>query len=119
MARGQPAPPAVGRARSGGFIRSARPMLETFARYFRPEVRGFDNLPAKGPFLVVGNHSGGQMAPDLPILLTAWWRTRGIEEPVYALFHSTFLAIPGIGTTMARAGGVEAARGNAETLLNS
>jgi 1-acyl-sn-glycerol-3-phosphate acyltransferase len=94
-------------------------MLETFARYFRPDVRGFEHLPEKGPFLVVGNHSGGQMAPDLPILLTAWWRERGIEEPVYALFHSTFLAIPGIGTTMARAGGVEAARGNAEALLNS
>jgi hypothetical protein len=31
------------------------------------------------------------MPPDLPVLLTAWWRERGEDEPVYALFHSFFL----------------------------
>ena len=39
-----------------------------------------EHLPEKGPFLVVGNHSGGQSPPDLPILLTAWWRERGVDE---------------------------------------
>src|ERR1035437_9683273 len=73
------------------FLRVARPILERFASYFRPEVRGFERLPQRGPFLVVGNHSGGQMPPDLPVLLTAWWRERGEDEPVYALFHSFFL----------------------------
>ncbi len=75
----------------------ARPILELFASYFRPEVRGFERLPPRGPFLVVGNHSGGQIPPDLPVLFTAWWRERGEDEPVFALFHSFFLGLPGRG----------------------
>ncbi len=85
--------------------------------YFRPEVRGFERLPQRGPFLVVGNHSGGQMPPDLPVLLTAWWRERGEDEPVYALFHSFFLGLPGLGRMMGRAGAVEAGPAEAEAIL--
>jgi len=81
-------------------------------------VRGVDRLPEEGPFLVVGNHSGGQWAPDLPILFTKWWDERGVEEPVYSLFHSFFLGLPGIGSLMSRAGGIEAGQGNAEAVLD-
>lgn len=106
-----------GSARDPGFLRTARPILELYASYFRPEVRGFDRLPERGPFLVVGNHSGGQTPPDLPVLLTSWWRERGEEEPVYALFHSFFLGLPGVGPLMARAGAIEAGREGAESIL--
>ena len=106
-----------GAARDPAFLRRVRPVLERYAAYFRSEVRGFENLPAKGPFLVVANHSGGQMPPDLPVLLTAWWRRRGEEEPVYALFHSFFLSLPGVGPVMARAGAVEAGPEAAEEVL--
>jgi len=99
------------------FLRRARPILERFAAYFRSEVRGFEHLPPKGPFLVVANHSGGQIPPDLPVLLTAWWRERGEDEPVYALFHSFFLGLPGVGKVMARAGAVEAGPKAAEEVL--
>jgi 1-acyl-sn-glycerol-3-phosphate acyltransferase len=98
----------VGSARDPAFLRAARPILELYASYFRAEVRGFERLPQRGPFLVVGNHSGGQTPPDLPVLLTAWWRERGEDEPVYALFHSFLLALPGVGPLMKRAGAVEA-----------
>ncbi len=57
------------------------------------------------------------MPPDLPVLLTAWWRERGEDEPVYALFHSFFLGLPGLGRVMARAGAVEAAPAKAEAIL--
>jgi len=67
----------AGSTRDPEFLRAARPILERYASYFRPEVRGFERLPQRGPFLVVGNHSGGQTPPDLPVLLTAWWRERG------------------------------------------
>ena len=80
-------------------------------------MRGFERLPQRGPFLVVGNHSGGQMPPDLPVLLTAWWRERGEDEPVYALFHSFFLGLPGVGSLMERAGAVEAGPAQAEAIL--
>lgn len=109
----------AGFARDPGFLRAARPVLERYVSYFRPEVRGFERLPKHGPFLVVGNHSGGQMPPDLPVLLTAWWRERGEDEPVYALFHSFFLGLPGVGPVMKRAGAVEAGPAEAEAILCS
>jgi len=107
----------VGSWRDPAFLRSARPLLQRFASYFRSEVRGFERLPQNGPFLVVGNHSGGQIPPDLPVLLTAWWRERGVDEPVFALFHSFFLGLPGVGRVMARAGGIEATPAAAEAIL--
>ena len=57
------------------------------------------------------------MPPDLPVLLTAWWRERGEDEPVYALFHSFFLGLPGVGSVMERAGAVEAGPAQAEAIL--
>ena len=103
--------------RAPGFLRAVRPVLELYASWFRPEVRGFDRLPDRGPFLVVGNHSGGQTPPDLPVLLTAWWRERGEDEPVYALFHSFVMGTPGVATVLGRGGAVEADRETAEGIL--
>lgn len=107
----------IGSARDPDFLRAVRPILKLYASYFRSEVRGFDRLPEQGPFLVVGNHSGGQMPPDLPVLLSAWWNERGEDEEVYALFHSFFLGLPGVGPVMARAGAVEAGPAAAEAIL--
>jgi 1-acyl-sn-glycerol-3-phosphate acyltransferase len=109
---------ARGTDRDPDFIRRAQPILERYASYFRPEVRGFERLPASGPFLVVGNHSGGATPPDLPILLTAWWRERGIEEPVHGLFHSFFLSLPGVGGAVRRAGALDASPDAARGVLD-
>jgi 1-acyl-sn-glycerol-3-phosphate acyltransferase len=106
-----------GTERDPDFIRRVQPLLETYVRWFRPEVRGFDQVPASGPFLVVGNHSGGATPPDLPILMTAWWRERGVDEPVYGLFHSLFLDLPGVGGSMHRAGALEAGWERARAVL--
>ncbi len=101
------------------FIRRNQGVLETFASYFSPDVRGLDRLPAEGPFLIVGNHSGGATPPDMPILMTEWWKQRGVDEPVYGLFHSVFMRIPGVGPAMAKAGGVEADPATAERVLRA
>ena len=107
----------IGAQRDPDFIRRVQPVLELYVRWFRPEVRGFEHLPEKGPFLVVGNHSGGATPPDIPILMTAWWRERGVDEPVYGLFHSAFLGMPGVGPNVAKAGALEAGWDNAEAIL--
>ncbi|MCB0976652.1 MAG: acyltransferase family protein [Acidimicrobiales bacterium] len=99
-------------------LRRARPLLERYASYFRPEVRGFDRLPETGPMLVVGNHSGGQLPPDIPILVTAWWRERGTDEPLHFLIHSLVLNLPGIGAILGRGGAVEANPKRAEEVLD-
>jgi 1-acyl-sn-glycerol-3-phosphate acyltransferase len=104
--------------RDPAFIERVRPVLETYTRYFRPEVRGFETVPDHGPFLVVGNHSGGATPPDIPILMTAWWRERGVDEPVYGMFHSAFLALPGVGPVVRKAGALEAGWANAQRVLD-
>ena len=87
-------PDPAGTGRDPEFIRRNLGRLEAFASYFNPEVRGLERLPAQGPFLIVGNHNGGATPPDMPILMTEWWRTRGVDEPVYGLFHSFFFNLP-------------------------
>jgi 1-acyl-sn-glycerol-3-phosphate acyltransferase len=112
-------PDPVGSGRDPEFIERNLGLLETWASYFNPEVRGLDQLPKRGPFLVVGNHSGGATPPDMPVLMTSWWRQRGVEEPVYGLFHSAFFGIPGVGDAMKKAGGLEANPQAAESALRA
>lgn len=87
-------PDSIGAARDPAFLRAARPYFERFASYFRSEVHGFDRLPASGPMLVIGNHSGGVLPPDVPVLLSAWWRERGEHDAIYTMFHSFVFSIP-------------------------
>ena len=119
MSQGRESDLPVGALRDPEFLQSIRPLLERYVAWFRPEVRGFERLPERGPFLVVGNHSGGQTPPDIPVLLTAWWRARGEAEPIYALFHSFFLRLPGVGPVMAKAGAIEAGPEAAEAVLRA
>lgn len=105
--------------RDPGFVRSIRPWIEAYARYFRSEVTGFDHVPEHGPMLIVGNHNGGQLPPDLPILLSAWWRERSEDDPIYTLMHSIMIGAPLIGPMVARGGAVEATREQAEAVLGS
>lgn len=112
-------PSDVGSARDPGFLRAARPLLDRYASWFRPEVRGFERLPAHGPMLIVGNHSGGQLPPDIPVLLSAWWRERGEDEPIFTLMHSLVLGLPGIGSVMSKGGAVEAGPETAAAVLRS
>src|SRR5437588_2115429 len=109
----------LGAGRDPEFIERHRGLVEAYASYFNPEVRGFEKVPERGPLLLVGNHSGGATPPDMPILLTAWWRERGVDEPVYGLFHSFFLGLPGIGDSVRKAGALEAGPAAAEAALRA
>ena len=51
--------------------------------WFRPEIRGLDRIPAAGPVLLVGNHSGGNVAPDTLVFATAFIRRFGAGRPFF------------------------------------
>lgn len=104
-------------ARDPTLIRSILPLLAPwFESYHELEVRGLDQIPA-GPSLVVGNHNGGMMAPDMFGLMIAYWRERGVDEPTYGLAHDLVFKLPVIGQLMARLGAVPAHPENALRLL--
>ena len=56
------------------YIRTTLPALRAMSRiYFRGEVRGLDNIPAEGPVLLVGNHSGGTLIADTFVFAQAFY----------------------------------------------
>ena len=45
--------------------RTVLPVFRFLSKYyFRVEAEGLENIPQKGPFLVVSNHNGGPILPD-------------------------------------------------------
>ena len=80
--------------------------------WFRPDVRGLDRLPATGAALIVGNHSGGMMTPDVWIFARAFYDRFGFDRPLYTLAHSGILFGP-TSRLMMRLGVIHASRENA------
>jgi len=93
------------------------PALELALSYFDPTVVGFDRLPAEGPFLVVGNHSGGVWMPDYWAFLAHWARSRGPAAPLYSLGFDFLFSIPGASNLARAVGTVPASQANAHRLL--
>lgn len=91
-----------------------RPVLKW---YFRSEVHGLANLPAGGA-LVVSNHSGGQMAVDVPIFAIDWYTERGYDRPIYTLSHDMIMVGP-TGDFLRRIGFIRANHENAASALRS
>ena len=89
-------------------------LLSTF--YFRAEVRGIENIPAEGPVLLVGNHSGGNVTPDSFVLGLAFNTYFGVERPFYQLAHNLVMLMPQV-QWLRRMGMVAASRENAARLL--
>ncbi len=87
-------------------------------RYFRAEVCGIERIPSTGGILLVSNHSGGMLTPDVLILAAAYYDRFGYARPMYTLAHSMILLGP-LGTMLRRAGALEASRGNAAHALQN
>jgi 1-acyl-sn-glycerol-3-phosphate acyltransferase len=103
--------------RDPAFIARALPTIDFALRYFDPEVRGFEHLPSEGPFLVVGNHSGGIYMPDYWAFLRHWFKERGPEASIYSLGFDFLFSIPGVRSLARRFGSVPASHENAARLL--
>ena len=95
------------------YIRRTQPLLKTLNdAYFRPEVRGLDNIPAEGPVLLVGNHSGGIVIADTFVLSHAFYDHFGPYRRFHQLAHNLAAANPLLGV-LRRYGTVIASHENA------
>ena len=106
-------------ARDTDYIRETLPGLWLLAsRYFRADVDGLHHVPPKGPVLLVGNHSGGIVAPDLFVFVLAFSTYFGVERPFYQLAHNLVLSMPGL-SWLRKFGTVAASPENARKALSS
>ena len=85
--------------------------------WFRPDVRGLDRIPAEGPVLLVGNHSGGNVAPDTLVFTAAFIRRFGARRPFFQLAHHLVVAAPWLAL-LRRYGTITASPGNARAALS-
>ncbi len=112
-------PPGDLDARDTDYIRETLPGLWLLAsRYFRADVDGLHHLPAEGPVLMVGNHSGGIVAPDMFVLVLAFSTYFGVERPFYQLAHNLVVSGP-TGMLVRGYGTVAANSRNAELALEA
>lgn len=99
-------------------VRRVGPLLEAVGRtYFRAEAEGLQHIPRSGPCLIVGNHNGGPIMPDVWVMLGTWTRLMGPERAAYALVHDAALAVPLLRNLLVKLGGLRATPENAERAL--
>ncbi|MDP3894380.1 1-acyl-sn-glycerol-3-phosphate acyltransferase, partial [Nocardioides sp.] len=104
--------------RDPAYIAAALPFLKVAMKgYFRSEVRDIDRVPDGGA-LMVGNHSGGLLAMDVPIIAVAFADTFGADRPLYCLAHD-MLFTGAAGAFFRKFGFVPADRASAGEVLAS
>jgi 1-acyl-sn-glycerol-3-phosphate acyltransferase len=86
--------------------------------YYRSEVRNLGNVPEDGPALLVGNHSGGNVAPEVVTIPLAFSTYFGVERPFYQLAHNLVLASP-LGPRLKRWGTMAASHEHARQALRA
>ncbi|MGE2720557.1 lysophospholipid acyltransferase family protein [Mycolicibacterium celeriflavum] len=96
-----------------GIVNTVGPLIR---RYFRAEVRDLDAMPPAGGALLVSNHSGGMLTPDVLVFAPAFYAKFGFDRPVYTLGHDAIFVGP-VGTLLRRAGVIGANRENAAKAL--
>ncbi|SPM35431.1 1-acyl-sn-glycerol-3-phosphate acyltransferase [Mycobacterium rhizamassiliense] len=96
-------------------VDAARPIAK---RWFRFEVLGLDSFPADGGALIVANHSGGMLTPDVLLYAAAFYDRFGYDRPLYTLGHDGMFAGP-VASLMTRLGVIRASTSNAVEALRS
>jgi 1-acyl-sn-glycerol-3-phosphate acyltransferase len=106
--------------RDPDYIRDNLPGLWLLATiWHRAEVRGLEHIPAQGPVLLVGNHSGGNASPDTLIFTLAFSARFGVERRFHQLAHNLVVSYPVLGGMLRRFGTVAASHENARRALRS
>ncbi len=105
--------------RDPDFIREQLPLSWLAATlWYRAEVRNMGNVPEQGAALMVGNHTGGNMSPEVVVLPLAFTTYFGVERPFYQLAHNLVLASPA-GPYLKRFGTIAASHHHAEEALRA
>src|SRR6201994_1369138 len=105
--------------RDPDYIRDQLPRTWLLASlYFRADVQHLDRIPAEGPVLLVGNHSGGNVPPDTFVFTLAFCSYFGVERPFYQLAHNLVVSAPPLGW-LRKFGTVAANHDNAMLALKS
>jgi 1-acyl-sn-glycerol-3-phosphate acyltransferase len=100
------------------YIRRTLPGMKALSDvYFRGEVRGLENIPADGPVLLVGNHSGGTLIADTFVFAQAFYERFGADRPFHQLAHDLVFKLPGGRALVSRYGTVPASRQNMRRAL--
>jgi 1-acyl-sn-glycerol-3-phosphate acyltransferase len=95
------------------YIRTTLPTLRLFSDvYHRAEVRGLNNIPAEGPVLLVGNHSGGTLISDTFVFAQAFYDHFGPLRRFHQLAHDLVFQLPGVRASLSRFGTVPASPQN-------
>lgn len=102
-----------------GFIALIRPIFQfLYNVYFRVEAKGVANVPAKGPAIIVANHSGG-LPYDGPMIHLAIFNNHKSPRMLRYLVEDFVFNVPLLGGYIQKAGGVRACHENATTLLEN
>ncbi|MDQ6834670.1 MAG: acyltransferase family protein [Actinomycetota bacterium] len=80
--------------------------------YFRADVQGLDHIPATGPVLLVGNHSGGTVIADTFVFAQSFYDHFGAQRPFFQLAHDLVFKTPGPRALLQRYGTIPASREN-------
>src|SRR5437764_2844156 len=115
--RGQPDDPFD--ARDPDYIRATVPAMGAACKtYFRGEVSGLEHIPAEGPVLLVGNHSGGTMIADSFVFSQAFYERFGANRLFHQLAHDLVFKMAGLRTLVQRWGTVPASPENMRRALD-
>lgn len=103
--------------RDADFIAATLASYRALARaYFRPHVRGLEQIPATGPVLLVGNHSGGSLIADTFVFGYEFAEFFGTRRRFHQLAHDMLFRIPGLAG-LRKYGMIPAAPENARRAL--
>ena len=95
-----------------------RPFFEfLYYVYFRVDARGVENVPARGPAILVANHSGA-LPYDGVMIHLAVFNEHAKKRNVRFLVEDFVFATPLLCSFVAKAGGVRACHENATRLID-
>jgi len=104
--------------RDPAYIERTLPALRAMSDvYYRGEVRGLENIPADGPVLLVGNHSGGTLIADTFVFAQAFYDHFGAGREFHQLAHDLVFKLPGARALLQPYGTVPASPENMRKAL--